>query len=849
MNDLASELRYDPDDDDTQPPRSPSAVLRVLTAAAGPAMRARTPLDVYEQVCRSLAEQGVTAAILGARHPDGPYTLLAHRLGTEPAQPLLSLAGLAQVFQGGVSFAPGEHPLCQALAPEGALSFPSVAAPIRTDDERPSVILSLFAPDLGPEHGAVAEAFGVLLGAVLMRIAVDAQLRESRARTEQRIRARTLELSALNELSLALFTASSEAAAARLAVDAARRIMARDVAGVLLCVDQQHRIILAAQNPLTPELTAALTARLRTGFETLLPTSREHDGHTEHLDVVEAAAPGGVALGGDPASVVEAPVMSGGRPIGLLSLASQRPGALTPQQVGLLYSLAGQLALAVERFVGARAADRERLDSLLESLSHGVVILDGAGKLLAGNPAGRHSLTALGADGEGVPAPVAPLVDAALAEGVASATLTTRDEPPQHLTVTATRLPDLAGSPAVALTLHDTTEAGLMRERLFQSEKMASVGRLVSGVAHELNNPLTGIMGFAQLLLMRDLDPAARREAETIFAEAERASKIVQNLLSFARRRPPEKTAVDLNALVVRALELWEYGIGVKGADIEVRRRLADHLPLCLADPHQVQQVLLNILTNAGQAIVEGEGRGVITIRTAAVPGYVRAVISDTGPGIPQEDLRSVFDPFFTTKPVGEGTGLGLAICYGIVEEHNGRIAVDSPAGAGATFTIDLQVAPADNGQRATGQPEHEEHPAHDSRRILVVDDEQTIQDLLAGVLSLDGHQVETVSSAPEALERLERERFDAVICDVRMPGMDGITFYQHVAERDPALARRIIFISGDTVSRETRAFVESAGAPFLAKPFTVRKVRELVAESVAGSEAEPPGRQGRQEG
>ncbi|MFN8559893.1 MAG: ATP-binding protein, partial [Dehalococcoidia bacterium] len=368
--------------------------------------------------------------------------------------------------------------------------------------------------------------------------------------------------------------------------------------------------------------------------------------------------------------------------------------------------------------------------------------------------------------------------------------------------------------------LHGTTDAELMRERLFQSEKMASVGRLVSGVAHELNNPLTGIMGFAQLLLLRDLDPAARHEAETIRAEAERASKIVQNLLSFARRRSPERVPVDLNALIERVLSLWEYDLRVR--DIVVRRDLGAGAPLIEADAHQIQQLLLNVLTNAAQALRAAGGGGAITVSTHAAGGYVRTHISDNGPGIAPDHLRRIFDPFFTTKPVGEGTGLGLTICYGIVEEHQGRITVESAPGQGATVVIDLPVAASTSLEQPALEPSTPQGP---SRSILVVDDEPAIIDLLDGALTLDGHRVDRSTSAQAALERVCPGAYDAVITDVRMPGMDGIAFYRWLVERDPGLVGRVIFTSGHTVNSQTLAFDEAGRKPYLAKPITLQEL------------------------
>jgi two-component system NtrC family sensor kinase len=467
----------------------------------------------------------------------------------------------------------------------------------------------------------------------------------------------------------------------------------------------------------------------------------------------------------------------------------------------------------------------------MEGLTDGVALLDSRNQVLCINRTGHGLLRVLtGTDARVIPDRIASLAERALATGgPVTGDVLTPDGEVRHIDVSAARVLDITGAPAIALSLHDSTDEVLMRERLFQSEKMASVGQLVSGVAHELNNPLTGIMGFAQLLLARGLDEDARHDAATIYGEAERASKIVQNLLSFARRRRPEKIDVDINALITRVLELREYELRVN--DIDVRRDLDPHLPACHADPHQMQQVLLNVLTNAEQAIRTAAGRGSISIATAVTGGHVRITVTDSGPGIATEHLRRVFDPFFTTKEVGEGTGLGLTISYGIIEEHGGRISAENRPGGGAMLTIELPIA-----ERTPAPPLVVEDGAAEAaarRAILVADDEPAIQELLTGVLTLDGHQVSTCRTGAEALGRVSHHRFDAIITDIRMPEMDGITFYRRVQERDPDLARRIIFTSGDTVSADTRAFIESTGVPFLPKPFKLRDVRQMVSNVV----------------
>jgi signal transduction histidine kinase len=377
------------------------------------------------------------------------------------------------------------------------------------------------------------------------------------------------------------------------------------------------------------------------------------------------------------------------------------------------------------------------------------------------------------------------------------------------------------------------SQSRLVQERLLQSEKMSSVGQLVSGVAHELNNPLTGIMGFAQLLLLKDLDEPMRRQVETIYAEAERASKIVQNLLTFARRRKTQKEPSNLNTLVERVLELRNYDLRVR--NIETELDLDPALPETMVDANQIQQVFLNIIINAEQAMRgDGDGaEGTLRIRSSADERNVIVAFRDTGPGMSAETLRRIFDPFFTTKEAGDGTGLGLTISYGIIEDHGGRIWAESGPGRGTTFLIELPiVAGAATPRRAMAEAAPDE--AVERRRILVVDDEESIQQLLTGVLEMDGHDVHVANNGREALERVGRERFDLIITDIKMPVMGGPDLYRRLNDDANPLARRVIFITGDTVAPETRKFLQGVDNAVLAKPFRLRDVRESVRAALA---------------
>jgi CheY-like chemotaxis protein len=248
-------------------------------------------------------------------------------------------------------------------------------------------------------------------------------------------------------------------------------------------------------------------------------------------------------------------------------------------------------------------------------------------------------------------------------------------------------------------------------------------------------------------------------------------------------------------------------------------------------DPDQIQQVFFNVIKNAEQAMIDAKGGGQLTVVTKGTPEGVSIAIADDGPGIPPDIQRRIFDPFFTTKDAGQGTGLGLTICYSILDEHGGRISAENRPEGGAVFTIELPLGTADEADASEGRSDG--GPALptsvSSRRFLVVDDEESIRLLLHDILRLDNHQVVIAKSGIEAAELVGREAFDVIITDLKMPGMDGASFYRQLLERDPVLAGRIIFITGDTVSPDTRAFLQRVTNPVLAKPFKIGPLRDAI--------------------
>jgi len=398
----------------------------------------------------------------------------------------------------------------------------------------------------------------------------------------------------------------------------------------------------------------------------------------------------------------------------------------------------------------------------------------------------------------------------------------------------------------------DLTARRVFQSKLLQTEKLASLGQMVTGVAHELSNPLTTILGYAQRLLLRGDAAGRTEEARKIYQEAERASTILRQLLLNARETQPERRWVSLNQVVLMAMELQRFGLAAE--KISLKLELDPAPPFVHGDAGQLQQVLMNLVGNARQAIEESGKGGNILVRTKwTSAGRALLEVSDDGPGIPEGIMARIFDPFFTTKPAGVGTGLGLAIVLGIVREHGGQVKVSSPPGGGAIFTIELPAvtetravparpakagerrAPGTRALRATEPPHELPHLETTAPSVLVVEDEPTVARLIADVLEDEGMRVEVFMDSRAALDRAGREQYDLVICDMKMPGLDGQNFYRMLARAGNPLRERFLFVTGGVISAHTQKFLDRYHLPYVAKPFRVEELSQKVKQVLAG--------------
>ncbi len=379
-------------------------------------------------------------------------------------------------------------------------------------------------------------------------------------------------------------------------------------------------------------------------------------------------------------------------------------------------------------------------------------------------------------------------------------------------------------------SVKDVTQMRRLERRLVQTEKLTSLGTMVSGIAHELNNPLTAIMGNAEMLTtFTELPEEVVRRLETIAKESLRTSKIIKGLLSFAREHKPERRLISVNESIMESYKLREYNLKV--SDIRVELLLSRELSPTYGDPYQLQQVFVNIINNATDALAERKG-ATLTIRSRQQRGWLVVEFEDNGHGIEPENLKRIFDPFFTTKEVGKGTGLGLSMAYGIVNEHGGTIeAVNVPAG-GTIFTVSIPVtgAPASDGRTA----EVPRIGVHAGKHILVVEDEAHLRDLFLDVLAERGYNVLAASGADEAIGLIKERDFDAIITDIKMPGPGGIGLYRYITDQHPGLTGRIIFITGDILGVETRSFLSTTDCAYLEKPFTVNDLLNVLTTVLA---------------
>ncbi|MFC2059936.1 PAS domain S-box protein [Chloroflexota bacterium] len=389
------------------------------------------------------------------------------------------------------------------------------------------------------------------------------------------------------------------------------------------------------------------------------------------------------------------------------------------------------------------------------------------------------------------------------------------------------------GSPQFQTLIQNITERKRMEKEKLELEQkayaashMASIGEMAAGIAHEINNPLTGVIGFSQLLMKKDMPEDIMRDASIINESAQRVASIVSRMLLFARQRKPERKYIDINEVIKNTFELLAYEL--EANNIKVITQLSPDLPWTMADASQLQQAFLNIILNAGAEMKGISGKGKLMIKTELINAAIHISFVDNGGGIAVENLDRIFNPFFTTKDVGEGTGLGLSVSHGIIVEHNGRLYVKNNLDKGATFTVELPILLEDEQPEMPG-PAVDKTEKVNSARILVVDDEFVVRQLLSDELTGEGHIVETASDASEALSMIKKKRYSLILLDIKLPGMDGIELYDRIKQIARSLIKRVIFVTGDVMGADTKVFLAKTKTPYITKPFDIEDLKKKI--------------------
>ena len=570
----------------------------------------------------------------------------------------------------------------------------------------------------------------------------------------------------------------------------------------------------------------------------------------ERIEVSQAAERPSIQLleGETVQSAAVAPLRSQGRPVGALAVANRREGPFTTEDLWLLSTIATQTSMAVanSRLFEMVRRSTEEWETAFDALTEGLCVVGWAGQILRANRAlanvaGVPVETLIGADFttavmESAPISTELLAAAQRLERPGPIELR-RESDGRQLRLTASPVWGPGAEGSVAILVEDVTEQRALEAQLIQNEKMASIGQLVSGVAHELNNPLTSIAGLAELLLepaMRVPEPT-REHLRVIHDQAERAARIVRNLLTFARPSSLTKEVVDLNDVIGRTALLISYELRLRGIDLE--RRLDPDPVRVMGDRYELQQVLLNLLTNAVHAVgnLPPDRPRRIVLATARSEDRAVLMVRDTGGGVPPELVPHLFTPFFTTKDPGQGTGLGLSVSYGLVEAHDGRLSYRRVL-EGAEFTVSLPLYAAAEAVAAASEADGKpaaaargEEPPSRPARVLVVDDDPAVHRLVSALFAPEGHVVDTVRSGEQALRLVEDSVYDVVIADAHAASADGRLFAATLLKARPDWRDRLVVASHGRASEPSA----TAAIHWVAKPLNVRDLRSVVARII----------------
>ena len=672
------------------------------------------------------------------------------------------------------------------------------------------------------------------------------RLRESEAKSEQlasQLDRRISELFSLQELSYVL---SESIQLDRIVDQVARyagRFLQADGAIVVLADDEQGRMLRVAGAAGTLE---GLMGQVTDDPDTALVRFAIE---RERIEVAQGVATPSVNLIGGLTvrSAAVAPLRSQGVTMGALAVADRQGGPFTTEDLWLLSTVAtnASVVLANGRLYEIVRRSKEEWETAFNALAEGIAVVGPGDAVLRANralaaladmPEAELVGRSLGEALLGTSEVVAELIEAAHRGERTAPAVVRLERTGQVLRLTAAPFAQRAGPGPVVMLVEDVTEQRIMEAQLIQNDKMASIGQLVSGVAHELNNPLTSIAGLTELLLERDLHPDFPRDhLRVIHDQAERAGRIVRNLLTFARKGLPEKAPVDLNDVAARTALLIVYELQLHG--IELDQSLAPEPVVVLGDRYELQQVLLNLVTNAVQAVAglpPGRPRR-IAIATARAGGEAVLRVRDTGPGVAPQHMSSLFTPFFTTKAPGQGTGLGLSLSYGLIKSHGGELSFEPPSDGGAEFRVVLPFHDAP----AAAEPDAAAPHPRESRRVLVVDEDPGVHRLVNALLAPEGIEVEAVRTGEQGLRLAGGREYDLIIADGGITAGASELFVHALMTARPAAVDRLVL----TYAGQSEPPDPLPDRPVLRarKPFNLRDLHALASQVLASSPPRSP--------
>jgi two-component system NtrC family sensor kinase len=551
------------------------------------------------------------------------------------------------------------------------------------------------------------------------------------------------------------------------------------------------------------------------------------------------------------ASVLLMPIKSGGRTLGILSVSSKTANHFSNARVALLTAFADEIRIVFDtaELTDNLQASTAQAQAIMDTAADGIITIDQNGLIESFNHA-AESIFGYSMDetiGRNVSI-LMPEPDSGAHITYLSHYLMTGESQiigkgrevqgrrqdgttfPMDLSIGVVEVGDTKVFTGI---VRGITERKRTEAHLNESSRLASVGELAAGVAHEINNPLAAIILASDFLIKSGLPPETAADVKIISESAQRAARIVQNMLLFARKTQPKPEPMTVDLVVQQAMELKTHDFRIN--QIESSMEVEPGSPDCLIDRHQMGQVIINVLNNAEQALVSHRGGGNIDIYVRSTPEFVVLEIGDDGPGIELDLMPKIFEPFFTTKPAGEGTGLGLSICYGIIQQHGGKMWAENNEGGGTSFFIQLPIKEKELDSGPGAAPLNA-NTYMSKTRLLIVDDEPNLLDLVSRGLTGEIDITDQARSGDVALEMVRETNYDCILLDLKMPGIDGIEFYERVIASDPKLADRIIFMTGDTARQESADFLASKNNPVISKPFQVEHVMELIESVVSAS-------------